>query len=71
MGGIVKKKKKTLFGWVVRKIESELTPREEKWSSPGVPLGGIHANDDTAIIESRRDELKASKHDNSDVVVKL
>ena len=69
MGGVVRKKKKTLFGWVVRKIESELTSREEELISPDVPLDDTHISDDTAVIEARRDELRAAKHNSDEVII--
>lgn len=69
MNNVVRRKKKTLFGRVIRKIESELTLREDKLILQDVPLDDIRTNDDTAIIESRRDELRSAKHDNSDEFV--
>ena len=71
MSGVVMKEKKTLFGRIVRKIESELTPRENKWISPNVPLDDTQINDDTAAIQSRREELKVARHDKSDEVIVL
>jgi len=71
MSRVVKKKKKTLFGRIVRKIESELTPREDKLISPYVPLDDTRMSDDTATIESRREELRVAKHDSSDEVIVL
>jgi hypothetical protein len=66
---IVRKRKKTLFGRVVRKIESELTPRQDKHVSSDVPLDGSYrSGDEVEIIKSRRDELKSAGYDNSEKI---
>ena len=71
MNSVVRRKKKTLFGRIIRKVESELTPKEEKLISPDVPIDEIRINDDMVAIQSRREELKLVKHDNSDEVITL
>ena len=61
--------KKTLFGRVIQRIESELASKEKQFFSPNVPLNDNRINDDTAAIVSRRDELRAAKHENSSEVI--
>jgi len=58
--------KKTLFGRVIQRIESELASKEKQFFSPNVPLNDNRINDDTAAIVSRRDELRATNHENTD-----
>jgi hypothetical protein len=70
MSSIIRKKKKTLFGRIIKKIESELTPREEKLISPYVPLDDNCDNgSDTADIQARRDELKSTGCNNSNQMI--
>ena len=70
MGTFIRKKKKTLFGRIVRKIESEFSTRKERIAFPDIPIGDTCSNGaDVMEIQSRRDELKSAKHDNSDVIV--
>jgi hypothetical protein len=69
VNSVVRRKKNTLFGKVIRKIESELAPREEKLISPNVPLDSTSINDDTVAIQLKREEMKAAKHNKSDEVI--
>jgi len=70
MSSVIRKKKKTLFGRIIRRIESELTPRDERLISPYVPLdNNCENNSDAADIQARRDELKSAKQDNSDMII--
>jgi uncharacterized protein YegL len=72
MNSVVRKKKKTLFSRIIRKIESELTPKEEKLISPYIPLDGNYDNDyDATDIQAKRDELKAAgcSNSNDDIVL--
>jgi len=71
MNKVVRREKKTLFGNVVRKIESELSPDKNKLISPDISLDDTTVNEDTAIVQARRDELKASKHVSSDEIIVL
>lgn len=70
MNKVVKKKKNTLFGRIVRKIESERASQKEK----AISVDTFHSDScsnvaDAVTINSRRDELKSAKHDNSDVII--
>ena len=70
MNSVVRKKKYTLFGKIVRKVESELSSQQDKPFSVEVLLNDTRVNDaDVDAIQSRRDELKSAQLDNSDVVV--
>jgi hypothetical protein len=67
---VVRKRKKTLFGRVVKKIESELAPQKDKMVSSDVPLDKSSGRKtDEAIIQSRRGEMKLEKNDNCDVII--
>ena len=68
MSRVVRKKKKTLLGKIIKKIESELTPKEYKYISPDVPFNDTLNVEEKTIIESRRDELKLAEYDNSEEI---
>jgi len=70
MNNVVRKKKKTLIGRVIRKIESELTSKQKVVISPNIHLNDSTLSDtDVAEIKARRDELKTGKQDGSDVII--
>ena len=70
MGGVIKKKKKTLFAKIVGKIKGEQSPTEQQYIAPDVPLGEIRINNDDAhTILLRRKELKTAKHGNKDATI--
>ena len=70
MKSVVQKKKKSLFGKIAQKIESEFTSREDKHVSSDVTLDDSCRNsEETVIIKSRRDELKSAKYDNSEEII--
>jgi hypothetical protein len=67
---VVRKKKKTLFGRVVRKIESELSSRENRAVPPNISLGDTCVNDaDAAAIQARREEMKAVMYENKEDII--
>jgi len=70
MGGVFKKKKKSLLAKIIGKIKGEPMSFEQRDISPDVTFNDIRTDDDVSdAIASRRNELKAAKHDNSDVAV--
>jgi len=71
MNKVVRREKKTLFGNVVRKIESELSPDKNKLISPDISLDDTTVNEDATIVQARRDELKASNHVSLDEIIVL
>ena len=69
MTGVVRRKRKTLFGKLVRKIESELTQKDERMISYDLPPNDCEKNSDDSIeIELRRKELKSDIKSNSDII---
>ena len=69
MNSVVIRKKRTLFGKIIQKIESELKPDKSKLISPDVPIDNTNVNEDTAAIQARRDELKTAMPDSSDDII--
>ena len=70
MSSVIKNKKKSLLTKIIRGIYSDPLPGEQGKFSPDVPLDDICITDgDAAFIASRRNDLKAAKHGNSDVTV--
>jgi hypothetical protein len=70
MNSVVRKKKKTIIGRVIRKLESELTSKQKITISPNVYLDDSTLSDsDVVEIKTRRDELKVGKQDGSDVII--
>ena len=69
MSNVVRKKKKTLFGKIVRKIESELSQKDEHLIPSNLSPDDCYKNSNDAIaIELRREELKSDDHSDSDVI---
>ena len=69
MSGVVKKKKKTLLAKGIEKLIPNFS-NEQEYISSDVPLGDARTNDSELIaIESRRDELRAARHGNTDAAV--
>ena len=68
MNRVVKKRKKTLFGKIIRKIESELASQQVNTISSKVPLDYSKINEaELEKIQKKREELKASKNINTDI----
>ena len=72
MGGVVKKKKKSVLAKAIEKFKVDVPKPNsscEEYISDDVPLDDIRTNvDDLVAIASRRDELRAAKHGNTDVI---
>jgi len=72
MNSVVRKKKKTLSGRVIRKIESEIATKQEVVISPNVHHDDSTLSDtDAAEVKKRRDELRAGKPDCSDIIITI
>jgi len=70
MGGVIKKKKKSLFSKIIGKIRSTPPSNEQRDIDSNIPLDDVRTDsDDLAAITSRRKELKTKKHRNKDAVV--
>ena len=69
MNNVIRKKKKTLFGRIVRKVESELAQKDEHKISPHLsPDDCCKNNEDAIAIELRRAELKSKNEGNLDTI---
>jgi len=70
MSSVIKKKKKTLLEKIIGKIKADPLPNEERNFASDVLLNDIRINDgDAAFIASRRNDLRAGRHGNSDAMV--
>jgi hypothetical protein len=70
MCAVVRKNKTSMLGRVIGKLRTVISPGEQRFISPDVPLDDTRSDDDSAAaIEARRDELRGAKHDSSDVTV--
>jgi hypothetical protein len=70
MSSVVKKKKKTLIAKIIEKAKGESNPQEQEGIALDIPLSDTRTNGvDMETILSRRNELRAMQHSNSDVMV--
>ena len=70
MCAAIRKKRKTLLVRAIEKIKAAILPDEHSFISPDVSLTDNRISDDSsAEIESRRNELRAATHDNSEVTI--
>ena len=70
MGCVVRKQRKTLLSRILRKLKTELSSHEQRTISEDVFLEATRVNDvDNTAIESRRNDIRAVKHGNSDVII--
>jgi hypothetical protein len=69
MAGVIRRKRKTLLGKIVRKIESELSQNDEHVVSFDLPTVDSNSKSDDAVaIKLRREELKSNIKGASDVI---
>jgi len=70
MKDFLNKKKKPQFARIIEKIKGDHAPYEQEISFNDIFFEKSQVdNDELALITPRRNELKASKHGNSDAVV--
>jgi len=70
MRGVVKKKRKSLFARIFGERKSNPSPSEQEGVGFDLLLGDVRTDDDeAAAIEARRNELRATRHGNSDATV--
>jgi len=70
MSNVIKKKKKSLLSRIIGKIKGGSFQHGQDDFTSDVPLNDICTNgEDINAIESRRNELRAAKHGNSDAMV--
>jgi hypothetical protein len=68
--GVIKKKKKSWFARIFGKRESNPSPSEQDGVGFELLLGDVRIDDDeAAVIEARRNALRAVRHGNSDAMV--
>jgi RNase H-fold protein (predicted Holliday junction resolvase) len=72
MSSVIKKKKKTLTAKIIERVKGGSNQHKQEDIVLGIPLNVTQMDSkDMETIVSRRKELRAMKHDNSDAMVKL
>ncbi|MCL2295360.1 MAG: hypothetical protein FWC36_10960 [Spirochaetes bacterium] len=70
MGGVIKKKKKSLLVKIIGNIKEDSLSYKKEGITSDVLTDCIRITEvNTAIITKRRNDLIAAKYDNSDVIV--
>lgn len=70
MSSVIKKKKKSLLAKIIGGIKAGPLPNEEGNFASDIPLDDVCiADGDAALIASRRNDLRAGRHGNSDAMV--
>ena len=70
MSSVIKKKNKSLLAKIIVGIKADPLPSEQGIFASDVPLDDVCIDDcDAALIASRRNDLRTTKHGNSDAMV--
>ena len=73
MSSVIKKKNRSLLAKIIGEIKANPLQREQGNFVSDIPLDNVCIDDDgdAALIASRRNDLRAIKHGDSDVMVVL